>query len=496
MLSLTSQQRAAPTENRPTSAPPPKPLLPQQPPKSFAETLKTHLDSPKSKPQNTDLQKSFLAGSKPVPVGTQTNIDGRLTLIFSDTETLSLAAGYRFALIGEFSQGTPKYRNLHHLIAGLGVLGGFTVSMINPKHVLISLTNEMDFSQLWLRRIWYIKGYPMRVFKWSPTFTPAQESSIVPIWVCFPELPAHLFHKDALFAVASMIGTQLQIDDFTFNQSKLSKARVGIEIEITNPLVEEFDLQVNGVTIRQKVEYEQVPKFCGLCKHVGHHDQECYLSGNTPRPTPHIRKQDVKGKKTVIADACLTFDEMPNMNIDPARAEKGECWQSVSADRYTTDQIDNSSQCAVATDTDSCRNVGENVGVGVVNAKNHFVVHTTRIENNSGNEACNNVTNTTYGGSHANIVEKQPDVASDLEKVKDLTYLEAEKDVELSVVHEKETENMRLDSTVNAEIIGKDVSKDVNVEAEVEVEPVHLGLHGDWAIAAANWAWTGGFSLG
>ncbi|KAL0447278.1 UNVERIFIED_CONTAM: hypothetical protein Slati_1855700 [Sesamum latifolium] len=141
----------------------------------------------------------------------------------------------------------------------------------------------MDFSHLWLRRIWYIQGYPMCVFKWTPTLTSATESSIVPIWVCLPKLPTHLFHNDALFAVASMIGTPLQIDDSTYNHSKLSKARVGIEIDLLNPLVQEFYLQINGITITQKVEYEQVPKYCSLCKHVNHHDQECYSVGNAPR---------------------------------------------------------------------------------------------------------------------------------------------------------------------------------------------------------------------
>ncbi|KAL2228321.1 UNVERIFIED_CONTAM: hypothetical protein Sindi_1811800 [Sesamum indicum] len=113
--------------------------------------------------------------------------------------------------------------------------------MINAKHVLISMSNEIDFSHLWLRRIWYIQEYPMRVFKWTPTFTAAQESSVVPIWVSFPEFPAHLFHKDALYVIASMVGRP-QIDDFTFNQSKLSKAGVCIEIDLLTPLVQEFDI--------------------------------------------------------------------------------------------------------------------------------------------------------------------------------------------------------------------------------------------------------------
>ncbi|KAL0285246.1 UNVERIFIED_CONTAM: hypothetical protein Sangu_2787500 [Sesamum angustifolium] len=110
------------------------------------------------------------------------NINGRTTLIFSDEETQSLAAKFRFALVGKFSHGSPPYSQLHRLLVNSGIKGAFTVSLINFKHTLISLTTESDYNRLWLRRIWYLKGFPMRVFKWSPTFTPDQESSIVPVW--------------------------------------------------------------------------------------------------------------------------------------------------------------------------------------------------------------------------------------------------------------------------------------------------------------------------
>ncbi|KAL2235600.1 UNVERIFIED_CONTAM: hypothetical protein Sindi_1292200 [Sesamum indicum] len=124
----------------------------------------------------------------------------------------------------------------------------------------------------------------MRVFKWTRTFTPSQESSIVQVWVSFPELPAHLFHKDVLFTVASMSGTPLQTDDGTLNQSKLSKARTCIELDFLKPRLEEFKIQIFGETIVQRNEYEQIPHYCSLCKHVGHRDSECYLKGNAPKP--------------------------------------------------------------------------------------------------------------------------------------------------------------------------------------------------------------------
>ncbi|KAL2236245.1 UNVERIFIED_CONTAM: hypothetical protein Sindi_0816200 [Sesamum indicum] len=142
----------------------------------------------------------------------------------------------------------------------------------------------------------------MRVFKWTPTFAPSKESLIVPVWVSFPELPAHLFRKEVLFTVASMIGTPLQIDDATLNQSKLSKARACIELDLLKPRLEDFQIQICGATIVQRIEYEDIPHYCSLCKHVGHRDSDCYTVGDAPKPPPRkpsnrAAAENMKGKK-------------------------------------------------------------------------------------------------------------------------------------------------------------------------------------------------------
>ncbi|KAL0367877.1 UNVERIFIED_CONTAM: hypothetical protein Sradi_3677800 [Sesamum radiatum] len=186
----------------------------------------------KSEPNSSEFKKFFLAGSNPTPIGTVNIINGRPTITFSDEETQTLSSGFRYALVGKFSQGSPPYSQMHHLLTELGLIGKFT------------------------------------------------ESSIVPIWVSLPELPAHLIRKDVMFVIANIIGTPLQIDS-----SKLSKARVCVEIDLLKPLIQEVDLQICGETIVQKVEYEQVPLYCSLCQHVGHQGSECYSKGNAPKPT-------------------------------------------------------------------------------------------------------------------------------------------------------------------------------------------------------------------
>ncbi|KAL2225812.1 UNVERIFIED_CONTAM: hypothetical protein Sindi_1939900 [Sesamum indicum] len=280
---------------QPIQQPPRSILTPNLPKKSFAEVV---APSRASKNAKSATHKYFLADSPQPAIGTILTGDQGPKLLFTDAETEVLAAPFRFALVGKFSHGAPSYSMLHKLIAGTGIQNKFTVSMLNNRHVLISLSCEADYTRLWLRRIWYIQGYPMRIFKWTPTFTPSKESSIVSVWVSFPELPAHLFRKEVLFTVASMIGTPLQIDDATLNQSKLSKARACIELDLLKPRLEDFQIQICGATIVQRIEYEDIPHYCSLCKHVGHRDSDCYTEGDAPKPPPRKpSNREMKGKK-------------------------------------------------------------------------------------------------------------------------------------------------------------------------------------------------------
>lgn len=158
----------------------------------------------------------------------------------------------------------------------------------------------------------------MRIFKWTPTFSPTHESAIVPIWVNLLALPAHLYNKDALFSIASIIGKPLQLDDFTAHQSRLSAARIYVEIDLEKPLIEEVLLCISGEIIRQKILFEKLPHFCSLCRHLGHKNSECYTKGNAPRPPPRKPKtqrpntDDARGSTHSVdkGKGAAEFDQM------------------------------------------------------------------------------------------------------------------------------------------------------------------------------------------
>ncbi|KAL0448226.1 UNVERIFIED_CONTAM: hypothetical protein Slati_1379000 [Sesamum latifolium] len=158
-----------------------------------------------------------------------------------------LSAQYKFAIVGKFSHGFPPYRNMHQLLSTLKLQGPFIVTMITNRHVLINLKNEANYTKLWIQ-LWHIDGSPMRMFKWTPSFRPQLESSLAPVWICFPTLPAHLFHKDVLYAIASLVGTPLKLDEPTLFQSRLTAARVSVEVDLANKLIEEI---VIGLRMRR-----------------------------------------------------------------------------------------------------------------------------------------------------------------------------------------------------------------------------------------------------
>ncbi|KAG8381820.1 hypothetical protein BUALT_Bualt05G0012600 [Buddleja alternifolia] len=231
-------------------------------------------------------------------VGSLSSLGGEDLLSFSPEETSKFAVPLQFAIVGKFSHGFPSLKHIHKYLHSLGLGGDFSIHPLNLKHILIILSCDADFSRLWLKREWLIEGFPMRTFKWTPDFNPSLESPLAPVWVRFPALPPHLFDRDALFAVARLVGSPLLLDGPTAGWASLELARVLVEIDISAPRVESVKIKIGEDVIVQKVNYEYIPKYCSFCKHIGHDLGGCYQNGNAPKPaTRQFFKTKVAGDK-------------------------------------------------------------------------------------------------------------------------------------------------------------------------------------------------------
>ncbi|KAL9347263.1 hypothetical protein Peur_058630 [Populus x canadensis] len=103
----------------------------------------------------------------------------------------------------------------------------------------------------------------------------------MPTWVRFPNLPIRCWTPLCLSKLASVIGRPLHCDEPTSTKSKLSYARVLIEVDLLGTMPNLVSVQLpNGLTLGQQVIYEALPRFYKNCASIGHCTSSCKKSSS------------------------------------------------------------------------------------------------------------------------------------------------------------------------------------------------------------------------
>nr|XP_027067822.1 uncharacterized protein LOC113693489 [Coffea arabica] len=216
---------------------------------------------------------------------------GEPAMLFSKEDLDVLASPYRFALVGKFSRGRPKLEEIRKFFSTLDLREKTTVGLMDSRHVVIHMGNEADFLRVWARGIWYVSGFPMRVFKWSPAFHVDKEPSVVPVWFQLPKLPLHYFQKEAIFQISSVLGIPLFVDAATSAVARPSLARVCVEIDLLQPRPSRIWIgNGNYDGFWQDLVPENTPKYCPHCFRQGHGVDDCHVRNPALRP-PKVEGQ-------------------------------------------------------------------------------------------------------------------------------------------------------------------------------------------------------------
>ncbi|KAJ6370152.1 hypothetical protein OIU76_028429 [Salix suchowensis] len=100
--------------------------------------------------------------------------------------------------------------------------------------------------------------------------------STLPVWVKLPNLPLSCWSENCLSKIASVIGNPIQCDMLTSSMTRLSYARVLVEIDLRKKLCEYVKVCLpNGEVIEQQIIYETLLKFCSHCNVIGHLVETC-----------------------------------------------------------------------------------------------------------------------------------------------------------------------------------------------------------------------------
>ncbi|XP_006598642.1 uncharacterized protein [Glycine max] len=153
----------------------------------------------------------------------------------------------------------------------------------------------------------------------------------MPIWVKLPQLPLCLWGLKSLNKIGSAIGNPLMTDECTTQKLRVSYARILVEVDTTQKLVEEITISDRtGGKIKQIVEYEWKPEFCEKCQKAGH---QCGKKKVVKKWIPRNKQAD-----EVKADP---LPKTPVQNTETEGEDKPEGWITVGkAARHTGKAIE------------------------------------------------------------------------------------------------------------------------------------------------------------
>ncbi|KAH0760297.1 hypothetical protein KY290_016370 [Solanum tuberosum] len=210
-----------------------------------------------------------------------TTRQGYPSITFYEADFLQKMPGRcKYTLVGKFINAMPKMEVIRKsFIAQTQLTGGVKIAHFNSRHIYIDLDNEADHISVWTKQKMFIAGHPMKLQVWTPTFKPAEETPIVPIWITLPELPWHCHYMDILTPLLSPIGKALYLDSATVQKTRGSVAKVRVQIDLTKERPQHvwlgFSEKDPNLGKWQVIEYEEVPSYCLYCKHQGHIIGEC-----------------------------------------------------------------------------------------------------------------------------------------------------------------------------------------------------------------------------
>lgn len=145
---------------------------------------------------------------------------------------------------------------------------GWLVFKFNPEADKLAIMHGGPYSVF--GRLLVLKAMP-EFFYFS-----LADMSTVSIQVRFPNLPLECQYVACLSKIASVIGKPLYCDGLTNNMSRLSFARVMIEVDLLAILPNSINIILpNRGPMVQPIVYESLPKFCKFYRLLRHNITMC-----------------------------------------------------------------------------------------------------------------------------------------------------------------------------------------------------------------------------
>ncbi|KAI5666267.1 hypothetical protein M9H77_16120 [Catharanthus roseus] len=188
----------------------------------------------------------------------------------------NVVSTWGFALIGYVAGGFPGIEAVKRLTNTWNVPHKFYVHKCGWLVFRFEIFEDRD--QVLQGGPYLIYGRPLILKEMPPLFEFGPCTlSVIPIWITLPGLPLDMWNAKLLGKICSEVGDPICTDAMTSRKERISYARVLVNVDLAKDLTTEVKLNLpNGKKRMQLITYENLPKFCSVCKLVGHNFERCF----------------------------------------------------------------------------------------------------------------------------------------------------------------------------------------------------------------------------
>ncbi|KAF3677697.1 hypothetical protein FXO37_04701 [Capsicum annuum] len=191
-------------------------------------------------------------------------IDGKTVVFFTKKEHALLVDTCRWTIVGKFATARPTIDKIRSYFAkSVTIKIEVKIGAKDRFHVFIDVDNEDDFNNIYGREYISLSDYfNMKILKWMPNLKLNTETSLAPVWINLPYFPWHFYEWDALCRIVSPVGIPLTMEKATSTKTRLTIAKLRIQVDLAKPLIHSINVEVRNQTgkmevFEQKIKYEE-----------------------------------------------------------------------------------------------------------------------------------------------------------------------------------------------------------------------------------------------
>ncbi|XP_074288752.1 uncharacterized protein LOC141613909 [Silene latifolia] len=200
------------------------------------------------------------------------------TVVVEEDDVIDEIKFWQNTLMGNFLGSKPKIKEVDEYVLKYWKNTDRPIVQYYKKGwYTFRFLSERDMNEILKGGPWNMGTSTLVLKQWTPTFSKEMDSvSTVPTWVLFLDLDPFMWSEKVLSKMASVAGKPLFADPPTTYKSKLSVARVPVEVDVAGDLPTAVQLHspYHGETT-QRIIYEWLPHYCHCCRKLGHTKEKC-----------------------------------------------------------------------------------------------------------------------------------------------------------------------------------------------------------------------------